>query len=104
MNELRNSLIKSPIDISGAVSVRVMTPRRVPAGRPTRAYALKVDADVYQRYQDLARELGVTMSRLLNDTLEYGLRGGEEPPPWWDEWQHRAAQSLLIDHEGVNVP
>lgn len=71
-------------------------PRRQQSGTAFRSYSLRIDANLYEQYQDLARDLGVTMSRLLAETLEYGLRGGDEPPPWWDEWERRAAQEALV--------
>lgn len=54
-----------------------------------RSYQLRIADDVYVRYQQLAKDLGITMSRLLNETVAFGLGDGAEPPTWWGGPEHQ---------------
>lgn len=62
-----------------------------------RGYALRVDADRYVEYQEMARRHGVSLSRFFTETLEYSLHGGAEPPTWWNDELHQVDQPALID-------
>lgn len=71
-----------------------MAKRAIQPG-PARKYPLRVDYDVYGRYQEFAAALDVTLGRLLNETIAYGLGDGSAPPEWWGSPEHRAASPDL---------
>lgn len=78
--------------------------QRLQSAPAYRSYSLRIDAELYVLYQELARGLDVTLSRMFSDALEYALNGGAEVPEWWDQWQaQRSTQDPLIELEEKTV-
>lgn len=68
-----------------------------------RAYQLRIADDVYVRYQQLAKDLGITMSRLLNEAIAYGLGDGLETPSWWGSPEHRQVSPEIAEDSGPTL-